>query len=138
MNSCFVSAVLLAALAAALPGPSRAQSDEALQRNLEKYLAYAGSPVESFQFFKLDQWERVGRYQVVVWTRVSEAYLLTVDPPCRELEWAKAIGVTSSANTVNRRFDSVIASGERCRINEIRPIDYKRLRQDEMSGARSD
>ncbi|ANB18107.1 DUF6491 family protein [Dokdonella koreensis] len=129
----FASSVFLMA---ALSGGAQAQSDEILQRNLDKYLAYAGPPVDSFQFFKLDQWERVGRYQVVVWTRVSEAYLLTVDPPCRELEWAKAIGVTSSANTVNRRFDSVLASGERCRIEEIRPIDYKRLRKDEMAGAR--
>lgn len=138
MSARFVSTLLIAVLTASSWGAARAQSDEALQRNLDKYLAYAGSPVESFQFFNLDQWERVGRYQVVVWTRVSEAYLLTVDPPCRELEWAKAIGVTSSANTVNRRFDSVIASGERCRINEIRPIDYKRLRKDEMAGTRAD
>jgi hypothetical protein len=122
-----IAAALLVAVGA------QAQTRDRQQEGLEAYLPYAGKPVDRFQFWKLTQWELVGTNKVVVWPRLNEAFLLTVDEPCRELEWAKSIALTSSTNTVNRGFDSVIASGQKCRINEIRPIDYKQYRQDKAS-----
>ncbi|MBL0165290.1 MAG: hypothetical protein IPP82_17030 [Xanthomonadales bacterium] len=62
--------------------------------------------------------------------RLNEAYLLTVDPPCQDLRWAQKIGVTSTANSVSKRFDSVVVGKFKCRINEIRPIDYKKYLAD--------
>ncbi len=121
---------LLIALAMLAASSAQAQTREKQKEGLEAYLPYAGEPVDRFQFWKLTQWELVGGNKVVVWPRLNEAFLLTVDEPCRELEWAKSISLTSSTNSVNRGFDSVIASGQKCRINEIRPIDYKKYRQD--------
>ncbi len=107
---------------------AHAQTRERQQEALEGYLPYAGAPVDSFQFWNLTQWELVGPEKVVVWPRLQEAYLLTVDAPCSELEWAKSIAVTSSVHRVTVRFDSVKAGRDTCRINEIRPIDIKRQR----------
>ena len=122
--------VVIALCVLVMVAPLHAQTRDTQQKNLDKYLAYAGEPVEKFQFWDLTQWELVGPDKVVVWPRLNQAFLLTVDEPCQELQWAKSIGLTSSANTVTRRFDSVIAGRDKCRINEIRPIDYARYQKD--------
>jgi type II secretory pathway pseudopilin PulG len=127
---------MLAILALLAAATAQAQTREKQEESLDKYLPYAGAPVDHFQFWKLTQWELVGQFKVVVWPRLNEAFLLTVDPPCSELEWAKSIAVTSTANTVNRGFDSVQVGRDKCRINEIRPIDYKKYRQERMGAGK--
>jgi hypothetical protein len=107
-----------------------AQTREVQDRNLAEYLEYAGEPVDHFRFWTLTSWELVGPQKLVVWPTLKEAYLLTVDQPCTDLEWAKAISLTSSAHTVSARFDSVDVGREQCRIMEIRPIDYAKYRKD--------
>jgi hypothetical protein len=129
--------VLLAVLATSV---ASAQTREKQEKRLAEYLPYAGEPVERFQFWDLIRYELVGEYQVIVWPRLNEAYLLTVDGPCNDLEWAHAIGVTSTVHQVHRRFDSVVAGDSKCRINEIRPIDYKKYladRKDAKEAAKS-
>ncbi|MBL0163666.1 MAG: hypothetical protein IPP82_08505 [Xanthomonadales bacterium] len=110
-----------------------AQTAEKQEKALSQYLPYAGEPVDRFQFWDLQRWELVGEYKVVVWPRLNEAYLLTVDPPCQDLRWAQKIGVTSTANSVSKRFDSVVVGKFKCRINEIRPIDYKKYLADKKA-----
>ncbi len=121
---------VIALCALVMVAPLHAQTRDTQQKNLEKYLAYAGEPVDKFQFWALTQWELVGPDKVVVWPRMNQAFLLTVDEPCQQLQWAKSIALTSSVNTVTKRFDSVIAGRDRCRINEIQPIDYARYLKD--------
>ncbi|MEO7917218.1 MAG: DUF6491 family protein [Dokdonella sp.] len=100
-----------------------AQTREAQEQRLEHYLAGAGAPVEKFQFYKLQKWELVSPNQVVVWTRVTEAWLLTLEKPCSELEWTQSIALTSSTRQVRKRFDYVlVGKGRRCQITEIRPL----------------
>ena len=104
---------------------AHAQTRETQQRNLDRYLQFAGAPIDEFPFWKLYQWELVGPDKVMVWSTVKDAYLLTATPPCPKLEWARAIGVTSNQrHVVSRAFDFVTAGDDRCRISEIRPIDY--------------
>lgn len=130
-----VVAGLLAALGVA--ACVQAQTRERQQERLDELLPYAGEPVDSFRFWNLTQWELVGSDKVVVWPRLQEAFLITVDEPCTDLEWAKSIAVTSSAQRVTARFDSVKAGKDRCRIKEIRPLDMKRY-QRERKAARQD
>ena len=115
-----------------------AQTAEKQDKALNEYLPYAGEPVDRFQFWDLQRWELVGDYKVVVWPRLNEAYLLTVDPPCQDLRWAQKIGVTSTANSVSKRFDSVLVGKFKCRINEIRPIDYKKYLADRKAAKEAD
>jgi hypothetical protein len=125
------AAVLLSAalITAACTGiPRRDRDKEAL----EQYLKYAGPPVDKITYLgHYDGWNAVAHYQLVVWTGVNDAYLLTVAPPCDNLLFANRIGLTQTANTVYTKFDAVLIKGWRCQITEIRPIDYRQMRQDQ-------
>jgi hypothetical protein len=97
---------------------------------LERYMDYAGPPVDSFSYLgRFTGFQTLGRYQLVVFTGVSEAYLLTVAPPCADLNFATGIGFESSAHTVYRGFDAIRFERERCMITEIRPINYREMKK---------
>lgn len=113
---------------AACSGIPRRERDE---QALERYMQYAGEPISSFSILGgVDNWRSVGDDKLVVWTSISQAYLLTVQPPCNGLSFATRIALTSTGSTVSKGFDSVRFQREKCRVGEIRPIDYRRLQQD--------
>lgn len=99
----------------------------------ERYLHYAGKPVGSFSTLgRIDGWLPLGRNQLVVWTRVNDAYLLTVVPTCQELDSAIGIALDSRVEgTVRSGFDHVRVGRDRCQILEIRPVDYRLMKQEE-------
>ena len=108
--------------------PLKQRQDEQRAR----YEAYAGPPIEKFTWLgRYDSWQSIGTNQLVVWTTPFQAYLIKVAPPCENLQFANRIGLTSTANTVSARFDFVKVGHQwRCPIQEIRPVDYQRMRQD--------
>lgn len=102
---------------------------------LQLYRAHAGAPVRDFHYFtSFNGWTALGDSALAVWTRPSQAYLLTLDGPCLDLEFAPAIGVTNMTGVVSARFDRVLVYGGSrigrvpCRIAEIRPLDVKALK----------
>jgi len=97
-----------------------------------RYEQYAGAPIDRFTWFgRYDGWQPIGTNELVVWTTPSQAYLIKVAPPCDNLEFVNRIGLTSTGSTVSARFDFVkVGHHWRCPIQEIRPIDYQRMRQD--------
>jgi hypothetical protein len=99
----------------------------ATRRNalLDEYLPYAGPPIDSFHFFRLDSWAVVGRYQVVIWVTPWEAYLVTVQSPCEQLAFTTRLAVTSTVNTISKFESILLRDHERCPVTEIRPIDLK-------------
>jgi type II secretory pathway pseudopilin PulG len=121
---------LMAMLVLLVATTASAQTREVQEKRLAEYLPYAGAAVDRFQFWDLQRWELVGEYKVVVWPRLNEAYLITVDAPCSNLEWTDKISMTSSAHVVSKKFDSVVVGKDKCRINEIRPIDYRKMQAD--------
>jgi len=99
---------------------------------LDQYLKYAGPPVDRVTYLNhWDNWEAVGQYQLVLWTGINDAYLITVAPPCENLRFANRIGISQTTNTIYARFDAVLVKHWRCQITEIRPINYLKMRQDE-------
>ena len=111
-----------------LAGGARADAPETQRKNLDRFAPYLQEPVEQFKFWSMYKWQLVGSDKVVIWTTIDDAYLLTVETPCTQLQWARDLGVTSQAShTVMRRMDSVIAGNDRCRILDIRPVDYRRM-----------
>jgi hypothetical protein len=76
-----------------------------------------------------DGWTAVSKDQIVVWSGINKAYLIKVTGYCPDLQFANAIAVTSTANTVDK-FEKVIVGRDRCFINEIRPIDTKQMKAD--------
>ncbi|HEU4663568.1 MAG TPA: DUF6491 family protein [Dokdonella sp.] len=116
---------------------ARADTRETQRRNLERYTPYLQDPVESFPFWRLHEWQLVGPLDVVVWSTIKDAYLVRVRAPCPRLEWARSIAVTSKqSHQVSARFDEVLAGGDRCPIEQIRPIDLVRMRADAHDDAR--
>jgi hypothetical protein len=108
--------------------PLKQRQDEQRAR----YEAYAGPPIEQFTYLgRYDSWQPIGTNELVVWTTINQAYLITVAPPCENLEFTNRIGLTQTANTVSARFDFVKVGHQwRCPIQQIRPVDYLRMRQD--------
>jgi Family of unknown function (DUF6491) len=118
----------LALLAACAGGIPLHESDQQVR---DRYSAYAGEPIDYFTWLgRYDGWEPIGRDELVVFTGVSDAYLIKLGPPCDNLQFAKRIGLTSTAAAVHSRFDSVIVGQWRCPIDEIRKVDYKRMKAD--------
>jgi len=97
-----------------------------------RYESYAGPPIEQFTWLgRYDSWQPIGTNELVVWTTPFQAYLIKVAPPCDNLEFVDHIGLTSTASTVYARLDFVkVGRHWRCPIQEIRPVDYQRMRQD--------
>ena len=105
------------------------QQREQAQR--DRYEAYAGPPVDHFTYLgHYDSWQPIGTNELVVWPSINQAYLIKVAPPCDNLQFANRVGLTSTAGTVSARFDFVKIGGWRCPIQEMRPVDYLRMKQD--------
>ncbi|MFC5570750.1 DUF6491 family protein [Lysobacter yangpyeongensis] len=105
---------------------------------LALYRAHALAPVPSFHYLgRIDGWTPLGDTAVAVWTRPNVAYLLEVDGPCPDLDFASAIGLTNQSGTVYSRFDKVIprthggANPIPCHIGQIRPLDVKAIKSAE-------
>lgn len=120
-----VTVALALALAACASGP---YAQRVAQRQ-SLYAAAAGAPVNSFHFFSLYSWVPLGDHQLAVYTHPNRAWLLDVSS-CPNLEFANAIGLSSSVNQVSVRFDKVFAGGgyAPCWISQIRPLDVAKLR----------
>nr|PZN60086.1 MAG: hypothetical protein DIU62_15065 [Pseudomonadota bacterium] len=110
------------------PGPSPQE---------QIYVSHAGEPVQSFRLSgPVNGWSPVSDDKLVVRTGVHEAWLLSVDPACVNLESAFGIGLTTSmgGSWVQSGFDFVRfddgAHGQRCRITDIRPLDEKAAREE--------
>ena len=121
-------AATLTALAACSAGiPVRQDPEEVRNR----YEAYAGAAVDHFTWLgRYDGWEALGPDELVVFTSVNKAYLLKVSPPCKDLRGAERVGLTSTGGSVYARLDSVTTRGWRCRILQIRKLDYRRMKAD--------
>jgi hypothetical protein len=122
LTTTIVAAVLLAGCASTLSKLNGPQLD---------YTDYAGEPVKSFYLGtgSTDGWHAVSKDQLVVWSGINKAYLLTVEGYCPDLEFANTIALTSMGNTVDK-FDKVIVGRDRCFIREIRPVDVKQMKAD--------
>lgn len=128
--------IVSAALLLSLSGCASMKNRESDEQVLARYMDNAGEPVDQFSYLgRFDGWRALGRDKVVVWTGVNDAYLLTVQTPCSDLQFAQKIALTSNTGTVNRGFDSVqVGPHNKCRINEIRKVDYKKVREIERAG----
>jgi hypothetical protein len=120
---------LVISLAAALVLTGCATTLKKLQGPKLDYREYTGEPVKSFYMYKLDGWSPVSKDEVVVWSGINKAYLLKLSGYCPDLQFANAIAVTSTGNTVDK-FEKVIVGRDKCFIQEIRPVDVKQMKED--------
>jgi uncharacterized protein DUF6491 len=121
--------ILLVALLASTALTGCAATLKKLNAPKLNYADYAGEPVKSFYMFNYNGWSPVSKDQLVVWSDMNKAYLIRVNGYCPDLQFANAIAVTTTANTVDK-FEKVIVGRDRCFINEIRPVDTKQMKED--------
>jgi hypothetical protein len=145
------TAGMLVGATALLVGCSSVPIDQREAAQRARFESYASKPVEQFTWLgRYYSWQYLGKtseqnagktvdsYEIVLWTTPFEAYLMKVMPPCEDLPFALAIGLTSTVRTVSSHFDFVLVhhAGEerhlpwRCPIREIRPVDYRRMQHD--------
>jgi hypothetical protein len=93
------------------------------------YTDYAGEPIKSFYMNNFDGWTVISKDQVVIWSGMNKAYLLTLTGYCPDLQHVNAIAVTSTGNT-GRPVREGHRGKDRCFINEIRPLDTKQMKED--------
>jgi hypothetical protein len=116
--------------AACVGGPRRIEGDRAIQ-----YLDYAGEPVRGFTAFRLQSWQPLSRDQLILWTGVNEAYLVTVWDSCPDLQFAESIRVTSTGSEITT-FDQVRVGRDRCPIEKLQPIDVRQMKADRAAMAK--
>jgi hypothetical protein len=117
-------------LAAALLGACSGMARHESQPSLERYLQYAGPPIQRFSYRNsYDGWQVVADHTLAVFV-ANDAYLLSVVPPCAQLQYALDIRLSSATPGNVSRFDYVEFDKQRCLIDEIRQIDYRKLQQD--------
>ena len=94
--------------------------------------AYAGQPVHYLtRVGRYWGWKPISNEQALVWTTPDKGYLIKVQQPCEDLRFADRIGLTETLHTVySGGLDYMRVRGGRCPIEEIRPVDYARLRAD--------
>ncbi|MGH8180841.1 MAG: DUF6491 family protein [Steroidobacteraceae bacterium] len=118
----FLVAAALLASCAALEHQDAAQA--------ARYNAYAGQPVEHFTWLTQHRgWAAISSNQLIAWSDANHPYLVTVVEPCPDL-WFHAHGISSTLDDVHAHTNQVLASGRRCEIQSIRPIDYLRMQHD--------
>ncbi|HRQ64599.1 MAG TPA: DUF6491 family protein [Xanthomonadaceae bacterium] len=96
----------------------------------QAYFKHMGEPVEDVRAFRLTDWRPLDRYHLVVWRSVNEAFVIRVQEPCTNIDFARSVAVEFQAPVLRSRFDFVRIDGDRCRIEEIRPVDYRLVRQE--------
>lgn len=97
------------------------------------YAAYAGDPIPEFQFTKLYNWQRTGDKTVVLWTKPSTAYLLTLRNNCDALSGRTTVeigGVDGIEGRLQAGMGDIIVGQLRCRVIAIQPIDLQRMKAD--------
>jgi hypothetical protein len=119
--------IALALLAGVAHADTRAHEDEEFAR----YKQYAGAPIDEFPMFRMWKWQVVGPERIVIWSTINDAYLVRVEKPCVRLEWTHAVVVTQKMRQkVSKKFDYVVFGNQRCKIDEILPVDYKAMLKD--------
>lgn len=109
-------------------GAVQAIAPLAEKKTLEQIAPYLQDRVDEFPLQSIYKWQAVGADKVAVWSTIDDAYLLTVETPCSQLQTTTDLGLApQTVGIVARQSDSVIAGSDRCRILEIEPIDTQRM-----------
>ena len=129
--------LVLATLALLGSGPGIAEEQPGTEEPARaRFMPYALAPVDHFTWMgRFEGWQALSDDEVVIFFGSTGAYLLKVWSPCstRGLRYAKVIALpTTVGGTVYARSDSLRVDGALCPISEIRPIDYKRMKQDSL------
>ena len=125
--------VLAAALAACATGPTLTP-----QERLALYRQHAGAPVASFRLDHIGgmhNWTPLGDQSLAIWSSANRGHLLELRTRCPGMMMSPRLSITNTMGQVTARIDRVVPrtaagpTGSSCRIETIRPIDGRALRE---------
>ncbi len=109
-------------------GVATADTPEHQEAELARFQRYAGPPVEHFTLFEVWKWQGLGPQWIAVWSTIKDPWLIRVDSACNRLDWTHGITLTQRMRyQVTKKFDYVVFGGQQCKIEEIRPVDYRAM-----------
>jgi hypothetical protein len=95
------------------------------------YAAYAGESVKEIRYFQLYNWQRSTDKQVVLWTKPSEAWLLTLQHSCDALRGGRVVIEVGGAGVPGRLqlLDDLNVGQMKCKVVGIQPIDLAAVKR---------
>lgn len=123
--NCVLSLCLLLQLGACADVPRDVRD----QAELARFEAYAGAPVREIAYMgRYQGWKPLSRAEFVLWTTPWQAYLIKVEQPCADMPFSFSMSLNATeAHVLQTRADTVKTQGWTCPIEEIRPVDYRRM-----------
>jgi hypothetical protein len=125
MKNMLALALIAVVASGCASGLSRSRGDQVLAR----YEPYIGEEIRGFTAFRQQSWQPVSRNQLILWTSINDAYLLTISNNCPNLMFSNAISVSSTVSEIST-LEHVTVRGDRCSIQKIQPIDMRAYRRD--------
>ncbi len=103
---------------------------------LAEVKSLADPSVSYFRYIGVNSFEPIGDRDVLIYTNPRQAYLLHLAGPCVNLDFGPSISLTSFQGRVTAGIDKVLTRDGLgpCRIQDIRPVDAKRLRDHNGKG----
>ena len=102
------------------------------------YAAYAvGDPLKEIRYFQLYNWQRSTDRAVVLWTKPSEAYMLSLENNCDVTRGSQVVIQVGGVAAVPGRLavgDDLLVGPVKCRVSSIQAIDLKAVKADRDSG----
>lgn len=95
------------------------------------YAAYAGDPIPQFTYKHLYNWQRSNDRTLVVWTKPSTAYLLTLRSACHPLSGQMTFhigGVAAIEQRLVAGKGEVVVGEMHCRVDRIQPVDLAAMK----------
>ena len=124
-----LSSICVAFLLLQLSACADVPPDARNKAELERFEAYAGAPLREIVYMgRYQGWKPLSRAYFVLWTTPWEAYLIKVEQPCADMPFSFSMSLNATeAHVLQTRADTVKTQGWTCPIEQIRPVDYRRM-----------
>ena len=128
-----MSRLLILAAGLALATSAAANPDKPAATEHSSYYAYAGGEsLPEIRWSELYNWERDSDSSVILWTRPSRAYLVTLKSDCWDLSHAKSIKL-NNLDAFERRLrpnGTLQFGSSKCVVSDIKAVDLDAMKRD--------
>ena len=125
--------ILILAVGLAVAGAAAASDKSAAAEKHSSYYAYAGGEsLPEIRWSELHNWERDSDSSVVLWTRPSRAYLVTLKNDCWDLSHAKSIKL-NNIDAFERRLrpnGTLQFGSSKCVVSDIKAVDLDAMKRE--------
>ncbi|MBN8727502.1 MAG: hypothetical protein J0H15_07330 [Xanthomonadales bacterium] len=122
-----IAIAIAATLLAGTAGLATAAGQMEGSRDIHSYQKAAGADVSTMPAGPMVDWQALDGHTLAVWTANDKPWLVNVDQSCMGLKSAKSVSFTSRGNQITAGTDSLKFGDTSCKVDSIRPVDYKQV-----------